>query len=218
MDPMGIALTSARLRLFGQRQRSAQASGGDGNKKDYGNPWDTHVHIYCVYITILLYIYIYIQYTHRKDSRSMKWLNGRCLIDVCHFLWLFYDGGSLYYIIQPIYVYFLDGLSLSLPHYITSPWFSPKWWYAKKKHKFLCYTYNMTYILLKSHMFPFYQTKKARFFLQKKHGSFEALPRGCHCDELFRTLTAAQGTSDSDLTNGRCYHQQLAFPVTKMVV
>ncbi|CAL1130143.1 unnamed protein product [Cladocopium goreaui] len=28
---------------------------------------------------------------------------------------------------------------------------------------------------------------------------------GCHCDELFRTLTAAQGTSDIDLTNWRCY-------------
>jgi hypothetical protein len=171
----------------------------------------THIYIYTYHTYIYNYIYIH---TTRIQGVWNDWTDT---VDVCHFLWLFYDGGSLCYIIQPICVYVLDCLSLSLPHYI--PMIFPKMVIRLNYLKFLCYRI-IWLIYIYPIKFPYVPilSNESTFFLQKKNGSFEALPRGCHCDELFRTLTAAQGTWDIDLTNWRCYHQQLAFPVAKMMV
>ena len=91
----------------------------------------THIYIY----TYHTYIYIII-YIHTTRIQGV-WNDWTDTVDVCHFLWLFYDGGSLCYIIQPICVYVLDCLSLSLPHYI--PMIFPKMVIRLNYLKFLCY-------------------------------------------------------------------------------
>ena len=65
-------------------------------------------------------------------------------IDVCHSLWLFYDGGSLYYVIQPIYDHLCVFSGLFIIEFTTlHPHDFPKMVIRLNYLKFLCYTYNV---------------------------------------------------------------------------
>ena len=134
----------------------------------------THTYIY-IYIHII-HIYIYYIYIHTTRIQGV-WNDWTDTVDVCHFLWLFYDGGSLCYIIQPICVYVLDCLSLSLPHYI--PMIFPKMVIRLNYLKFLCYTYNMTYIWLYILLiFPYVPilSNESTFFSKKRMGRSRPCP------------------------------------------